>query len=99
MITRMRALFLPIAVAATLLPRGTEDPAGIRGFTAESAKVQREWETNHHRRRRNKRRKAHRPQRCSNSHENSRAADFLRGRTTVARRNDGPSGAGIMSPN
>ena len=45
MLTRLRALVLPIAAATTLFPRATREPAGIRGFTAESAKVQREWET------------------------------------------------------
>lgn len=45
MFTRMRAVLLPVAMATTLLPRGTDDPPGIRGFTAESAKLEREWET------------------------------------------------------
>ncbi len=45
MLQRIRALVIPIAVATTLMPAPAADPPEIRGFTAASAKIQREWET------------------------------------------------------
>jgi N-acetylated-alpha-linked acidic dipeptidase len=44
MLQRIRAFVLPVAVATTLFPAPAVEPADIRGFTAASAKIEREWE-------------------------------------------------------